>query len=172
MLHSVHQQHQYLLTQWIEVLLTSQRLQRPCFSRTFQTNKATAKGHLDRTRQGIRSTQTTQTPKETKEETLPSVALQNKSLLIHVKLLKSEPITGHNYNDMTGRFPVASATGKNYILVMYNVDANYIHVQPMADRSGPQYRSAYERGYENINDRGFPVIFEYMDNEVPLTVLL
>ena len=135
---------------------------------------ATSKGHLDRTRQGIRSTHPSAHPTiqtETKEEMLPSTASRTKTHIITVKLLNSDQITGQNYNDMTGRFPVASVTGKNYILLMYNVDANYIHVEPMIDRSGPQYRAAYERGYEYFNDRGCPVVFEYMDNEVPLTVL-
>jgi hypothetical protein len=144
------------------------------FNRNLPKLIASSKGHLDRTRQGIRSTHPNNHPinqTETKEEMLPSTASRTKTNVVNVKLLNSDQITGQNYNDMTGRFPVASVTGKNYILVMYNVDANYIHVEAMTDRSGPQYRAAYERGYEYFNDRGCPVVFEYMDNEVPLTVL-
>ena len=142
--------------------------------RNLPVSTATSKGHLDRTRSGIQSTRppvSTLGEKESKDEVMPTTVIQTKTNIVRVKLLNSDQVTGRNYNDMTGRFPVTSITGKNYMLVMYNVDANYIHIEAMNDRSGPQYRAAYERGYEYFRDRGFPIIFEHMDNEVPLTVL-
>ena len=52
-------------------------------------------------------------------------------------------------------------------MVMYNEDANYIHAEALADRSGPQYVQAYQRAYDFFTERGFKPQFEKLDNEAP-----
>ena len=39
------------------------------------------------------------------------------------------------YSDLTGKFPIQSSRGNNYILVAYHPDANAILVTPLKNRS-------------------------------------
>jgi hypothetical protein len=96
--------------------LTSKRLRKyPSHS------KATARGHLDQHRKGYRSTKPPPPP-HTLEPQPPS------SGHTYAKIVE---MTNTNHSDATGRFPVTSRSGNKYILVMFNEDSEYIHVEPM-----------------------------------------
>jgi hypothetical protein len=70
-------------------------------------SEATTKGHLDQTRKNARSTQT-QT-----QETEPTQEPQNEATGL---LFATIEMTGRIYTDQTGRFPVKSSRGNQYIL--------------------------------------------------------
>ena len=44
------------------------------------------------------------------------------------------PTTGKIFTDQTGRFPITSSTGNQYVFVLYNYDYNYIHAISIKNR--------------------------------------
>ena len=74
-------------------------------------------------------------------------------------------MTQEHFTDMAGKFPFSSFTGIQYMLIMFCVDANYIHCEPMATRQGAEYARAYTRGIEFFKEHGITPIWERLDNE-------
>ena len=79
---------------------------------------ANSKGHLDQTRKNVRST-TTLPPLDRD----PSQETDNQQT--H-RLFATIEQTGKFYTDKTGRFPVTSSCGIQYVLVLYDYDSNDI----------------------------------------------
>jgi hypothetical protein len=48
------------------------------------------------------------------------------------------------YSDQTGRFPVQSSRGNRLLMLIYDVDGNYIDVEPMKDNKDNSMIKAYE----------------------------
>ena len=71
------------------------------------------------------------------------------------------------YFDATGRFPFQSEEGFEYMLV--TVYKNYIHVEPMLDRTAPSYVKAYRSANNFFRPKGHILSIGRLDNE---TVLL
>ena len=128
----------------------------------------TALGHLDRLRQNIRSTKQTAPNNKSKKdknildthtntiETNTSIPISNfvkdsegeqdeeemVSKTCQMSDLSPEERKALSiYFDVTGRFPFQSEEGFEYMLV--TVYKNYIHVEPMKDRTAPSYVKAY-----------------------------
>jgi hypothetical protein len=70
-----------------------------------------------------------------------------------------------NHSDLTGRFPVTSLHGNEYMLVQYCEDANYIHIEPLRSRKAPDYVKAYQAGVEFYLQHGIRPEIERLDNE-------
>ena len=62
---------------------------------------------------------------------------QNRKKLYIASLEKSMP-TEKAYTDLTGRFPVQSLRGNNYILICYTYDGNAILSEPLKNRTAPE----------------------------------
>ena len=58
------------------------------------------------------------------------------------------------YSDLTGRLPVKSARGNQYIFLLYNYDSNTIHVRPLRSRTGTAIVAAYDSIYAYLCARG------------------
>jgi hypothetical protein len=139
------------------------------------TSLATAKGHLDQTRQGQRPSNSKQHrtlfDEETLQDMFPDInaAAQlpiAKSKTVLVRLVEARHLpTGTNFTDGTGRFPVTSQRGHSYCLIMYCDDGNYIHVELMKSRRGAAYVEAYANGINFFRARGINPRFERLDNE-------
>ena len=139
---------------------------------------ATAQGHLDQVRQGIQPATAAPddvvsdaTPDEPDSDRFPGdiripPAQQQSRVLCRTIPLPSTP-TLRQHHDLTGRLPTASTSGKQYLLIMFCEDANYVHAEAMTDRSGPQYVQAYTRAATFFTDHGFRARFERLDNEAP-----
>jgi hypothetical protein len=69
------------------------------------------------------------------------------------------------YTDPIGKFLVPSVSGNQYILVVYEYDSNYIHAEPMIDRTGPSIIAAYQRIIVFLQSRGFKTLLQRLDNE-------
>ena len=111
---------------------------------------ATIQGHLHKERQNLQSTKKTQrafsqdhnisteTDQETDQDAFPTqtspqpITHQTLYLLVDRKRL----ITA--YQDLTGRFPVRSSQGNEYVLIGYHYDGNYIHGIPVKNRTAPE----------------------------------
>ena len=104
--------------------LTSRRVRQYC------TNKIeTAKGHLKLQRQHVNSTR----PKQirTTKHAMTTHLIESKNQLSM---------------DMTGRYPITSKRGNQYILVMIDWDSNYIKLIPLKSRKTEMYVAAYKAG--------------------------
>ena len=88
---------------------------------------ATAKGHMNRTRKGLRST-TKRQESQSKEEAMdfnpPVEDVQEVELFIGATIGEQNP--GTIYTDQTGQFPVRSFHGKRYQFVAYEYRSNAI----------------------------------------------
>ena len=67
------------------------------------------------------------------------------------------------HSDATGEFPFESFDGNKYILV--SAFLNYIHVEPLKDRSAPSYVKAYRKTIDFYKKIGFPISLQRLDNE-------
>jgi hypothetical protein len=111
---------------------------------------ATDKGHLDLNRQGVNSTKTSNNP-ELKTSSSRDVI---------TKLL---PISDMVHSDATGRFPVISRRGNQYLLVA--VFNGYIHTEAMPSRSSTSYLQAYKNTLSFFRQNNQIINFQRMDNE-------
>jgi hypothetical protein len=69
------------------------------------------------------------------------------------------------YTDPTGKFLVPSVSCNHYILDVYEYNSNYIHAEPMIDRTGPSIIAAYQRSIAFLQSRGFKPLLQRLDNE-------
>ena len=105
-------------------------------------------GHTKLIRQHVRSTQQSTTLIDP-APTLP--APKTKTIFTKVLLEKDLLAT-----DLTGRFPVMSSRGYNYIFVAYHYDANYIALRPIKNRSAGELCRVYQKVFTFFAERGFP----------------
>eukprot|EP01034_Spumella_vulgaris_P028684 gene28684-35585_t len=133
---------------------------------------ATAKGHLEQLRQGMHSTKSTPETEESDEDwhpvnftRSPVHVTQRRSAKIWCKTVPVHAPRGLHYSDLAGRFPVTSLHGMEYHLIQYCEDANYIHVELLRSRKGPEYTRAYQAGTEFFMKHGIRPEFERLDNE-------
>ena len=114
-------------------------------------SEATAKGHLDRTRAGLDSTnQRNHSQQSSSPHSISISSFECKRTL---------------YADLTGRFPVASARGMEYLMIMKSHNSGYIHAEPMASRSAKDFVEAFEKGIQFFTDHGQRHTLVKMDNE-------
>ena len=143
---------------------------------------ATAKGHMKMRRRGLQPTNyETNNPKDeestdgTKQETdadlwpegppTPGPGQPHAPGGEAYVLTKVIPMTQEHFSEMAGRFPYKSFTGAEYMLIMFCVDANYIHCETMSARTGKAYTRAYQEGIDFFTERGITVRWERLDNE-------
>jgi hypothetical protein len=128
---------------------------------------ATHIGHLDRNRQGQRSThppQVQHSPPSTMPfdsddhdiDPSPDDWMQS----VFTKLVN---LCDSNHSDATGRFPIVSSQGHQYILV--SVFNNYVHLEPMASRSADSYVKAYQATFAFFRQLKHHVAIQRIDNE-------
>jgi hypothetical protein len=74
-------------------------------------------------------------------------------------------VEGQLFTDQTGRFPVTSSRGNNYIVIFYVVDANYIKSYPIKSRHRTELIKAYDDVYSFLRTRGYRPQLHKLDNE-------
>ena len=75
--------------------------------------------------------------------------------------------TGRIATDLTGKFPVRSSQGNQYIMVVHIRDPNIILAVPIKNRTQNTLLQAYEKLYDQINEKGFCTNLHICDNECP-----
>ena len=73
--------------------------------------------------------------------------------------------TGQTYMDLTGKFVVASSTGNNYILIIYDYDSNAILAIPLKNRRAESILQAYKMGHAQLCATGCKPKLQCLDNE-------
>ena len=135
----------------------------------------TALGHSKRTRQKQNTTKVTgriefgdeidtdKIARESEEDRIPKER-EPRSNKVMVKLLR--PQQKRNFMDSTGRFPIASLKGNEYLMVFYCQDSNAIHAVPYALRDAGCHTRAFDKGIKWFEDKGFKPEIERLDNEM------
>jgi len=122
----------------------------------------TLKGHMVQTRAHVRSTKP-KTPKASTPSPSPSVPSQTEkpSNELHIRVENISKL----YTDDTGRFPVRSRAGNQYIMVAYHCDTNAIFAEPFKTRADRHRLPAYNRIMQRLKDRDLIVDLQILDNE-------
>ena len=133
------------------------------FSSNMPNSIATAKGHLDQTRQGSQST-----TKQRKSPTKPiSVDINDESDFGPEQFEKVATFqvikANENASDLTGKFPYISRRGFMYQLI--SIYRSYIHVELMKDKSAAEYLRAMRLTYLFFSSKGHKPEFQGLDNE-------
>ena len=91
----------------------------------------TGKGHMDRDRKNLQSTTRSKANPLPPVNAHPVVPPTRTNLFICTII----EATNKDYSDLTGKFPVQSALGNKYILIVYHYDSNAILAEPLKDRT-------------------------------------
>jgi hypothetical protein len=110
-------------------------------------DNATAKGYMDQTRQGQRSTHPTSIFADDSVD-VPTPAPGN--IRTNLVYMTTHEATGHLYTDQTGRFPVTSNRGHAYLVIFYIYDANFIAFVPIKNWTKEELLRAYMSTYDTL----------------------
>jgi hypothetical protein len=112
----------------------------------FPESDETQKGHMKKQRQNVRSTK---------------IKIENKSMKpptrekkMHNAYIKIHNASATMHSNQTGRFPATSSSGNQYIMVSVEVDGNYIHAEPMKNKSAESMVKAYQTLWKRITESG------------------
>ena len=109
-------------------------------------------------RQGLQSTKVT--IKQEDPDILESTERTN------VIFATIEPgVTRKTYGDLTGRYPTISASGNQYVLVVYDLDSSVILAEPMKNRTKGEILRCYKAIHKVLAKNGFKPKLQVMDNE-------
>ena len=75
------------------------------------------------------------------------------------------PISGQIYSDQSGKFLITSASGNNYVFLLYDFDSNLIWAVPIPTRSKFQILKAYQQITKLLSSRGLNPKLQRIDNE-------
>jgi hypothetical protein len=134
---------------------------------------ATIKGHLDQTRQNVRSTRVPSTIIEPELASIPTTNVLGDADFhpeclatpTHMCFASIIAPTGQIYTDQTGKFILPSSTGNNYIMILYDYDSNYIFVQPFHNRTASCLLAAYKALHQRLCKAGLRPKLQRLDNE-------
>jgi hypothetical protein len=138
-------------------LITWPGLTEDAINKHLKLTPATAMGHMNQSRQNIRST--SKAPIE-KQQT-PDTDLGTKTHLVYAVVVDQ----GQLYTDLTGKFPVQSRKGNSYVMVCYVYDCNYVKVIPMKSRPASEWVKAYDNVHQELTVKGFKPKLQTLDNE-------
>jgi hypothetical protein len=138
-------------------------------SKHFSDSDETQKGHMKKQHQGVRSTKLKENT-GSKNENIPgnTVAEVNPSPTkkmrdIFIKIYNA----GKMHSKQTGRLPAMSSKGNQYIMVLVEVDGNYIDAEPMKNKSKGSIIKAYLISWARLTELGtVQPITHILDNKV------
>ena len=141
---------------------------------------ATAKGHMARNRKNVRST--TKPPRKvgkrvlieaansmeinlSNDEDFNPAAEPNAQCDIYIGATIGDTFDDVIYSDQTGRFPVRSFAGNEYVFTAYVYGPNAILARAMRNRSDEEMIRVFKEVYEYLESKGFKPKFHVTDNE-------
>lgn len=137
-------------------------------------SRATAMGYLDQHRQNHRSTKTKQRKGRLPAQATPSAAAAHAAMEDQMHTI-DEAADPHlcfqvlsatdflNSSDATGKFPLTTLSGWNYLLV--STMGGYMHFELLRDRTAPEYRRAYKAMYAFYTNLSKTPTRQRLDNE-------
>ena len=117
---------------------------------------ATVKGHQTQTRQNVRSTQ----PKQLDIDHEPKIQTETDN--VYATIMTKKEI----FTDLTGRFPIKSSKGNQYIFILYAYDQNAILSRPIKNREKGTIKTAYKYLLKYLQRKGLHPKLQKLDNEV------
>ena len=124
-------------------------------------------GHLNAASANIRSTKTKyqsiSLPTATEEDLKPLLGKKGRD--VYIKMVDTWDMKNTIYSDQTGKFPVKSRAGNRYIMVMVEIDSNYILVEPMKNKTDEAMIAAYKTLLRRIKRTGREIKKHVLDNE-------
>ena len=128
---------------------------------------ATIKGHLDQTRQNIRSTKNDKTEHDTESETelFPIQLTQNDNIQANYCYTTIYEPTGKVYSDQTGNFKYVSSKGNKSLVIMYDYDSNAILAEPISNRKAGTILEATKKLHNILRSKGRGPQLHILDNE-------
>ena len=137
------------------------------FRKHTPNSEATAKAHMKQTRKNVRSTKP-ETPAlpllPELDEFPPPLDKGKRTHYLFASVIDRNP-TGRCYGDLTGRLPLPSSRGNNYLLILYDYDSNFIAAEPIKDRTAASILAAYIKLHNVFIHAGFRPILQALDNE-------
>jgi hypothetical protein len=132
--------------------------------RYFTKSIATALGHLDQNRKNVQSTKVLPTDDTTccKPEPLPN---GKRTHCVYAAIEALPTTSGAVASDQTGQFPVTSARGMKYVMVVYDYDSNAIIAEPIINRTAKELLRAYTDIHTFLVQRGLRPQLQRLDNE-------
>jgi hypothetical protein len=112
----------------------------------FPESVETQKGHMKKQRQNVRSTKIKLPTETVTEETELTRTLAKQNIMVKI-FNASETV----YSDQTGRLPVQSSRGNTSIMCFFDVDANYIAVEPIRSHHDNQMIPAYQKLWSRVS---------------------
>ena len=104
----------------------------------------TAMGHMDQERKNLHST------KVSLHEIFETYPICKR-----INDIYTHDLQNHICADQTGRFPVQSYKGHNYIMVAHDYDTNSIHAQPIKNRTTIELTQAYTIIHAKLKQVGY-----------------
>ncbi len=127
----------------------------------FPESVETQKGHMKKQRQNVRSTKQKLILDEPTEDVELTQEIAKKN--IFVKVVNAQETV---YSNQTGRLPVQSSQGNTSLMVYFDVDANYIDVEPIQNHKDNQMIPAYQNLWTRTNrNRKTKPNMHILDNE-------
>ena len=132
---------------------------------------ATTLGHQDQEAKNLRTTRMAPATRddpilldddEDDDDVAPKLAPRSHQISV---LLVDNQHHLKSYSDQTGRFPVPSSRGNNYIFVLYHQDTNSIHTVAIPNRKAASIRNAWEQTHRILLHQGHPPDLHILDNE-------
>ena len=142
---------------------------------------ATVRGHVHRERKHLQSSKSATLKSDKNAHTIakpeddptgddddffpPSPAPNVKTNQVAYVLIDRKEISTA-YHDLTGRFPIRSSQGNEYVMIGYHFDANYILGHPVRDRTASAIKKAWEHMHHEFSKAGAAPSTWVLDNEV------
>ncbi len=111
----------------------------------FPDSDETQQGHMKKQRQGVQSTKQ---PAEDNQCTIPNAKKMNN---VYIRI---HNVAETMHTDQTGRFLATSTRGNQYIMVLVEVDGNYIYAEPMKNKTEGSIIKAYQALWARLTASG------------------
>ena len=128
----------------------------------FPESVETWRGHGRKIKSGLRSTKKL-VEKEEKETTAAEIP-QDQAIFVKDFNLKDEA-ERLMFSDQTGRFPMTSYKGNQYVMVLFETTSNNILVESMRRRISGEMCRAYQTLVDRLKERGINPTMHILDNE-------
>jgi hypothetical protein len=67
-------------------------------------------------------------------------------------------------SDQTGKFPVQSSRGYNYVMILYDYDSNAILSKPLKTRQAGELTKAWTALHARLQTNGYAPVLHILDN--------
>ena len=157
-------------TTWIEAItkgffVTFPGLTPELVRKHLPKSPATTKGHQKLIRQHTRSTKAPSSEATVMTAPTQQQPVSARTNNVVLKTMDLHEPTGRVATDQTGRFPVKSSRGNQYLMVAYVHDANAILAVPVKNRSKQSLIDAYTTIYKKLTNSGLTPQLHISDNE-------